>query len=266
MTKKSRVLAGIAGLAVVAAFAAGMLVARATPSGSTRNKLSFAGNIQPVPAAGATIGFTFTNTDDATTCSVSAGSPAIDANGNFVAELDLAACPAGFAFDGGDVSYTIAVNGTTVGGAQPVNPVPYAKYADRVAYDVNVVLSSTKFSYNWSASDTSGATVTGYAAARVTCQKTMGSKTAHWCGQEEMLRYVASGRTAAFPTGTYAWVATGGDRSVGGHSSVSDCAIPNASGGWGFAYFAWSPSDGGASSMQFGYPACSTPNVIACCD
>ena len=77
MTNKKRVLAAAAGLTVLAAFGAGVLVARATPGGATRNKLSFAGNVQPVPASGATVSFTFTNTDDTTTCTASAGSPSL---------------------------------------------------------------------------------------------------------------------------------------------------------------------------------------------
>ena len=212
MTKKNGLIAAAAGVALLAAFGTGMLVARATPAEATRNKLSFSGNIQPVPAAGAAVSFTFTNNDDSTTCTASAGTPSIDTSGNFVAEVDLTACPVGFAFDGGDVVYTIAVNGTAVGGAQAVNPVPYAKYADKVAFAPRMAVSAATFHGAFTASGPGGTTLTGYAAARAICQATLNSKTAHFCSIAQVIDYTATG--AALPSlpawGTVpgkAWVA-----------------------------------------------------------
>jgi hypothetical protein len=209
MTNKKRALVGFGTLLLLGGFGAGILVARATPGGATRNKLSFAGNVQPVPAAGATVSFTFSNTDDTTTCTASAGSPSFDTSGNFVAEVDLSACPANFAFNGGSVTYSVAVNGTTIGTAQPVNPVPYAKYADKIAYDVNVTVTTATFG-PWTTTDGTGATVTGYAAARAACQKTVGTKTAHWCSNDEVARYASKGGTAGLAVNGEMWTSSAG--------------------------------------------------------
>ena len=115
--------------AAALAFTAGVLVAKAGPGGATASKLSFSGNVQPRPAAGASVSFAFANTSDGTTCTASAGAPAFDSSGNFVAQVDLSTCTT-FAFDGGNVTYVISIDGVAIGGPQPVNPVPYAKYAD----------------------------------------------------------------------------------------------------------------------------------------
>lgn len=131
MTSRLRIVLALS--AAAALFGGGVLVARATPGGATKNKLSFAGRVSPKPTAGTALRFTFKN--GTATCTPPDATPSFDADGNFVAELDLGAatsCPASF-FDGGDVTYTIVVGGGTASADLPLNPVPYAKYADKAA-------------------------------------------------------------------------------------------------------------------------------------
>lgn len=61
-------------------------------------------------------------------CPVPTQSVTVDANGNFVATLDVSGCP-GF-FDGQNVTYDVAVDGTQMAAGQQLGSVPYAFYAD----------------------------------------------------------------------------------------------------------------------------------------
>ena len=122
-------IVGLAAAAAAISFTAGILVARAKPGGATVSTLSFAGNVNPIPPAGSLMTFAFNNTDDETSCTAPAGTPAFDPSGNFVAQVDISGCTS-FAFDGGNVTYQISIGGNPVGSPQPVNAVPYAKYAD----------------------------------------------------------------------------------------------------------------------------------------
>lgn len=132
MTKldRNRVTALAAALvALVAGYAA-----RAASGGATKSKLSFAGTLRDDQghALASPQALTFAFKHGALVCTAPADSGPIDAQtGAFHAEIDLAGCPANL-FDGSDVTVDVSVGGKLVAADQPVNPVPYAKYADRV--------------------------------------------------------------------------------------------------------------------------------------
>lgn len=121
--------------AFVGAFFAGVLVARARPEpgGGTAEPLSFAGTLRRGgQAMSGRQSLTFTLRKGEVACSAGPVEVEVDGEGHFTAPIPLGApggCPAGF-FDGSDVVLEVGVAGETFTG--PVNPVPYAKYAEQV--------------------------------------------------------------------------------------------------------------------------------------
>lgn len=111
-----------------------VLMARATPGGATKQKLSFAGTLRQngQPLSG-TLTFTFTKGGSPVPCVPAAmATAAPDPAGAFTTEIDISGCPTDM-FDGSDVTFNVSLNGTSLTGEVPVSPVPYAKYADAVA-------------------------------------------------------------------------------------------------------------------------------------
>lgn len=119
--------AAFAAVAVVM-FAGGVYVARASPGGETRKFLSFSGRL-----TGRTgpqmLTFSFRHGTTAICSPTVTATP--DAAGNFAVEIPIAACAANL-FDGSDVTVEVSVGGTVLSAARPINPVPYALYAERV--------------------------------------------------------------------------------------------------------------------------------------
>jgi formylglycine-generating enzyme required for sulfatase activity len=110
----------------------GVYVAQASPGGATANTLSFAGTLTGTTGK-QTLTFTFKK-GSATVCSPAGLDVAVTpdpATGSFLAAIPLGGCPSTL-FDGSDVTMDVSIGGMTVATGQPVNPVPYAKYADQV--------------------------------------------------------------------------------------------------------------------------------------
>ncbi|MEO7328525.1 MAG: SUMF1/EgtB/PvdO family nonheme iron enzyme [Minicystis sp.] len=121
-----------------AVFFTGVYAARATPGGATKNALSFAGTLTGVDASQPqTLIFDFKK-GGASVCMTPkppevAGVMVDPVTRGFRVEIPLDSCPATL-FDGGDVTLEISVAGVVgVLATGPVNPVPYAKYADYAA-------------------------------------------------------------------------------------------------------------------------------------
>ena len=115
--------------AALAGVLVGALIARATPGGETRPALSFAGTLRGTSGMQMLI-FTFKKAG-ATICAPQVGVTPSGATGAFNVDIPLTGCPTSL-FDGADVTYDVTVGTTVVVTAQPVNPVPYARYADKV--------------------------------------------------------------------------------------------------------------------------------------
>lgn len=126
----NRRVALAAAFAVVAStmFVGGMYVARASPGGETRKFLSFSGRI--TGRTGPQM-MTFTFRHGTTTVCAPTVMALPDAAGAFSVEIPIAACEAHL-FDGSDVTVEVSVGGTVLSAARPINPVPYALYAERV--------------------------------------------------------------------------------------------------------------------------------------
>ncbi len=116
-------------IAATAIFFAGLYAARATPGGETRRTLTYTGTLTGRTGA-QTLTFTFRK-GAATVCAPSATATPDAATGVLSVEIPLDDCPASL-FDGADVTYEVGVGGTMLSPAQPISPVPYAFYADRV--------------------------------------------------------------------------------------------------------------------------------------
>lgn len=105
-----------------------MRIAGAVPGGETRPSLSFAGTLTGT-TGGQMLTFAFKR-GTMTVCS-----PRVNVTpgptGAFNVEVPLMGCPTGL-FDGGDVTFDVTVGSTVLARDQAVNPVPYARYADRV--------------------------------------------------------------------------------------------------------------------------------------
>ena len=128
MTPSRRLALSAAAVVAATMFLAELYVARAKSGGESRRSLSFAGRL-----AGTTgpqsLKFTFKKAG-ATQCEpVVTTTP--DATGAFNIEIPMAGCPSAL-FDGGDVTFDVTVGSTVVAHDHPVNPVPYARYADQV--------------------------------------------------------------------------------------------------------------------------------------
>jgi hypothetical protein len=128
MRRRRILTAAVSALAAGLMFLAGMYVARATPGGESRKFLTFSGRLTG-RAGPQTLTFTFRK--DATTVCAPMVTATPDGAGNFSVEIPLATCTASL-FDGSDVTVEIAVGSTVLAAARPINPVPYALYADRV--------------------------------------------------------------------------------------------------------------------------------------
>lgn len=115
--------------AVISAGVVGaMRLANAVPGGETRPSLSFAGTLTGT-TGGQMLTFAFKR-GGMTVCSPRV-SVTPGPTGAFNVEVPLTGCPANL-FDGSDVVFDVTVGATTVARDQAVNPVPYARYADRV--------------------------------------------------------------------------------------------------------------------------------------
>ncbi|MFO0761077.1 MAG: SUMF1/EgtB/PvdO family nonheme iron enzyme [Byssovorax sp.] len=135
MSTKREVVRTVVSMATGAVlFCAGVYVARALPNGSTKGTLSFAGTLtngQDAPLPGQhVLSFVLQGPGGAEVCSPPPSQVDVDKNGSFTAEIDVSGCK-GDPFDGRDLTVEIW-EGSTKAGACPVNPVPYAKYADKV--------------------------------------------------------------------------------------------------------------------------------------
>lgn len=115
--------------AVISAGVVGaMRFANAVPGGETRPSLSFAGTLTGT-TGGQMLTFAFKR-GGMTVCSPRV-SVTPGPTGAFNVEVPLTGCPASL-FDGSDVVFDVTVGSTIVARDQAVNPVPYARYADRV--------------------------------------------------------------------------------------------------------------------------------------
>lgn len=119
------------GLVLVSGLLGASYVARATPGGATKSKLSFAGTLRQsgmgIPGL-QTLKFAFKK-QGAVLCSPTATTTP-DSQGAFTTEIDISTCPN--LFDGNDVIFDVSLGGTLLQADVPVSPVPYAKYADAV--------------------------------------------------------------------------------------------------------------------------------------
>lgn len=118
----------LATVMVSAGVVGAMRIAGAVPGGETRPSLSFAGTLTGTTGA-QVLTFAFKR-GTTTVCS-----PRVNVTpgptGAFNVEVPLMGCP-GSLFDGSDVTFDVTVGSTVVARDQAVNPVPYARYADRV--------------------------------------------------------------------------------------------------------------------------------------
>lgn len=138
MKTKSEVLRTAISMAVGAGLlVAGGYLARAVPGGQTKGNVSFSGTLKdgngvPLPAP-QDVTFDFKDAMGNVRCSRTITVPTIDPQtGSFAADIDVGSCAgADSLFDGADLTLDVSVGGT-VAGSGPVNPVPYAKYADKV--------------------------------------------------------------------------------------------------------------------------------------
>ena len=131
--KKLAVGATVAIAMMMGAAFVGAKLALATPGGETRNALSFAGTLRTAAGAPVTAAttLTFTFRKGATTVCSPAATVTPDSAGAFVAQIPIDACPRSL-FDGSDVVFDVASGSNVIARDQAVNPVPYARYADRV--------------------------------------------------------------------------------------------------------------------------------------
>lgn len=113
-------------------------VAGADQGGATTATLSFAGTLRQngQPMTGTQqVTFSFKKAG-AVVCAPVVSVAPDSASGDFVASIPLGACPATL-FDGADVLIDVKVGTTLVAAGQPISAVPYAKYADQVALDLD---------------------------------------------------------------------------------------------------------------------------------
>lgn len=130
MNRSERLRAGAAGVAAAAAvFFAGVYVARAMAGGETRRALSFSGTLTGRTGPQSLV-FTFRK-GTAAVCAPTVTATPDATTGAIAVEIPLGSCPTTL-FDGADVTFDVSVGGTVLSPAQPINPVPYAAYADRV--------------------------------------------------------------------------------------------------------------------------------------
>ncbi|MFT3774526.1 MAG: SUMF1/EgtB/PvdO family nonheme iron enzyme [Minicystis sp.] len=137
MKMKSEALRTAISMAVGAGLLlAGGYLARAVPGGQTRGSVSFTGTLKDgngVPLmAPQDVTFDFKDAANTVKCSRTITVTTIDGvTGSFSADIDVGSCAGSDGlFDGSDLTLDVRVNGI-VAGSGPVNPVPYAKYADK---------------------------------------------------------------------------------------------------------------------------------------
>ncbi|HEX2572492.1 MAG TPA: SUMF1/EgtB/PvdO family nonheme iron enzyme [Polyangia bacterium] len=130
LSSRAKVLLGVGSVALMSLLGGGIYLARAAAGGPTRSALSFAGTLRlgSGPAGPVTLTFGFKK-NGSTVCSP-AVSVTPDSSGAFQAEIPIASCPSNL-FDGSDVVVDVSAGGTMIAANQPINPVPYAKYADQ---------------------------------------------------------------------------------------------------------------------------------------
>ena len=124
----------LVGVAVVAGAFIAVRMALAlnpgTSGGATRTALTVAGTLTGVTAPVAA-SFTFRN-GAGQSCTPPPVTITTSGTGGFNVQIDVETCPAPF-FDGSDVVMDVAVDGSPIVVGAVVNPVPYARYADRAA-------------------------------------------------------------------------------------------------------------------------------------
>lgn len=129
MSRRSVIVGVGAGVTALGVFFAGMFVARANPGGEVRRALSFSGTLQGRTGP-QSLTFTFA-VGSSTACAPSVTTTPDAATGAFSVEIPMDTCPASL-FDGSDVTVAVSLGSTVVAAAQPLNPVPYAVYAEHV--------------------------------------------------------------------------------------------------------------------------------------
>lgn len=119
----------LAGALGAGLFFAGMFIARASPGGPVRRALNFSGTLSGRTGV-QVLTFRFRK-GSAVVCAPNVSTTPEGTTGAFSVEIPLDTCPASL-FDGSDVTVEVALGGNTVSPPQPINPVPYAVYAERV--------------------------------------------------------------------------------------------------------------------------------------
>lgn len=117
------------GAVVFIAVRAALAISPGVANGPTRTALTVAGSLTGVADSTSAV-FTFRNGSAASCTAPAVTIRPSGAGGSFSVEVDIATCPAGF-FDGSDVAMDVAVGGETLVTGASINPVPYARYADR---------------------------------------------------------------------------------------------------------------------------------------
>ncbi len=120
------VVAGAAFIGVRGALA----VSEGVRSGHTRSTLSVAGTLTGVAGASARATFVFRNAAGVS-CTPPEVTVRLETDGAFREEVDIERCSSAL-FDGSDVAVDVQVNGANLITAQPISPVPYARYAEQV--------------------------------------------------------------------------------------------------------------------------------------
>ena len=110
----------------------GIYLARAAAGGPTRAALSFAGTLRVGSGVPGETTLTFDFKKNGSRLCSPAISVTPDSSGAFQAEIPITSCPSNL-FDGSDVVVDVVAGETVIVANQPINPVPYAKYADQAA-------------------------------------------------------------------------------------------------------------------------------------
>lgn len=130
LSSRAKALLGVGSAALMSLLGGGIYLARAAAGGPTRGALSFAGTLR----LGGGVPGTTTLTFDFKKNGSRLCSPAVpvtpDSSGAFQAEIPITSCPSNL-FDGSDVVVDVSAGGTVIVANQPINPVPYAKFADQ---------------------------------------------------------------------------------------------------------------------------------------
>ncbi len=124
-------LGGVVAVSAFVGVRAALALSPGVRGGRTRTALSVAGTINGGTATGSTVMVDYVFVKGATVaCRVPTMLNRNVSNGHFTGEVDIESCPANL-FDGSDVTVRVEAGGTAVA-TGPVNPVPYARYAEQV--------------------------------------------------------------------------------------------------------------------------------------